>query len=59
MKMPSRNAPKEVWLRLRHPTSAPIRGVIVNGKKWKDFDAAREVVTLHNLKDIVSVEVKY
>ena len=49
MKMPSRNAPREVWLRLRHPRSVPIQSVIVNGKNWKDFDAAKEIVRLHDL----------
>ncbi|MCG2659265.1 MAG: hypothetical protein L6437_03335 [Kiritimatiellae bacterium] len=59
IEMPSRKAPKEVLLRLRHPKSAPIRGVTVNGTDWKDFDPAREVVKLRDLKDKVNVEVKY
>ena len=69
--MPARNAAhsvveggapravQEVWLRLRHPTSAPIREVTVNGQEWDDFDPAREVVTLYDLKDNVNVRVKY
>jgi hypothetical protein len=59
VKMPSRNTEEEVLLRLRHPRSAPIKGVLVNGKAWKDFDPAKEVVKLHDLKDTVSVEVQY
>lgn len=59
VKMPARNAAKEVWLRLRHPTSAPIRSVTVNGKAWRDFNPAKEVVRLYDLKDSVTVEVCY
>jgi hypothetical protein len=59
VKMPSRNPPKEVWLRLRHPKSAPIKSVTVNGKAWRDFDPAKEVVRLHDLKDSVTVEICY
>jgi len=59
VKMPSRNTQKAVLLRLRHPKSTPIKGVLVNGKAWKDFDPAREVVKLHDLKDTVNVEVQY
>jgi len=46
-------------LRLRHPNSALIKSVKVNGKDWKDFDPSKEVVKLHDLKDSVSVEIKY
>ena len=46
-------------LRFRHPKSAPIKAVSVNGKEWKDFDQALEAVKLHDLKGTVSVEVSY
>ena len=59
VKMPSRNTAKEVWLRLRHPKSAPIKSVTVNGKDWKDFDPAKEVVKLHDLQGDVNVTVNY
>lgn len=59
VKMPSRNTAREVWLRLRHPRSAPIQSVMVNGKNWKDFDAARETVRLHDLTGTATVEVSY
>ena len=59
VKMPSRGAPKEVLLRLRHPTSAPIRGVTVNGKAWKEFDPGKELVRLHGVADTARVEVIY
>jgi hypothetical protein len=49
----------EVWLRLRHPRSAPIQSVLVNGKDWKDADPSKEVVKLHDQKDGVTLEIKY
>jgi len=57
--IPSRNPPTEVWLRVRHPKASPIKGVLVGGKPWKDFDAAREIVRLHGLKNAVTVELRY
>jgi len=59
LEMPSRKAPKEVLLRLRHPKAAPIRSVAINGKEWKDFDAARELVRLCNVPAKVAVTVIY
>jgi hypothetical protein len=59
VKLPSRNPPKEVRLRLRHPKSAPITSVTVNGKPWQDFDPAKEVVHLHGVADTVKAEVIY
>lgn len=59
VKMPSRGAGNEVWLRLRHPRGAKMKGVTVNGKAWKDFDAAIEVVRLHGMNDTVAVEARY
>lgn len=59
VKMPSRHAAKAVWLRLRHPQSAPIRSVRVNGKRWKDFDSSREIVILHSNTERVTVEINY
>jgi hypothetical protein len=59
VKMPSRNTAKEVWLRLRHPKSTPMKSVTVNGKPWNDFDPAKEIVRLHDLKDRVSLKVNY
>ena len=46
-------------LRFRHPQGAPMKGVMVNGKEWKDFDADKEVVRLHGLTGSVSVEARY
>ena len=59
VEMPSRNPPKTVLLRLRHPQAAKIKSVTVDGKSWNDFDAAKEVVLLHDLTGTLKIEVSY
>ncbi len=59
VQLPSRNPPQSVLLRLRHPQAAPIKSAAVNGRPWKDFDAAKEVVRLHDLQGTVRVEASY
>ena len=56
---PSRNTVTEVRLRLRHPWSAPIKSVTVNGKKWKEFNRRQETVRLHDLTGRVTVVACY
>jgi len=43
---PTRNRPKEVYLRFRHPDAKPIKSVTVNGQAYGRFDAAKEWVIL-------------
>jgi len=73
--IPSRNPPKEIWLRLRHPKAAPIKSVTVNnpstdstgspqvgsgqGKEWKDFNKDKEYVILKGLTGTVAVTAQY
>jgi len=57
--MPSRSTPKAVMLRFRHPKADPIGSVTVNGKDWKNFDAATEVIHLDGLKGKLSVQANY
>jgi hypothetical protein len=57
--LPSRNPPREVVLVLRHPASAPIAAVKVNGKEWTDFDAIRGWVRLRGLSGQARVEVRW
>ncbi len=59
LSIPSRNPPKQVWLRIRHPQAKPIRGVTVDGKEWQNFDSGREIVKLHGVKGVVKVVVRY
>jgi hypothetical protein len=59
VELPARKAPQELVLRLRHPTSAPIQGVTVNGKPWTGFDRDKETITLKGLTGTVAVTAKY
>jgi len=56
---PSRRPINRVILRLRHPKSAPIKAVTVNGKKWAKFDAAKETISLAGLKGRAEVVARY
>jgi hypothetical protein len=57
--MPSRGGQQAVLLRLRHPLSAPIKRVIVNGRDWRQFDKDRELIRLEHLTGEVTVEAMY
>jgi hypothetical protein len=59
VEMPSRNPPKDVLVRFRHPKSSPIKSVTVNGAEWKDFDPRKEVIRLHDVSGTVKVEAAY
>jgi hypothetical protein len=43
---PSRRQPANLFLRLRHPKQARLMRVTINGRAWKDFDAAKERIKL-------------
>ncbi len=58
IRMPERGK-CEVWLRFRHPEKRTIKEVIVNGKKWTDFDAKLEVVKLRNLTGVIGIKAIY
>jgi len=59
VRLPSRRAPTEVRLRLRHPTAARMRSVTVDGKAWRDFDVTQEFVRLAGLQGTVHVVARY
>jgi len=59
VEMPSRRRPKEVVLRFRHPKSAPIKSVTVNGKPWTEFNKDKETITLKGLTGTVAVTAQY
>ena len=47
-------------LRLRHPKSAPIKAVTVNGKPWTSYDKDKETITLPlGLTGTVAVTAQY
>src|SRR5262249_338900 len=41
---PDREAPKQIRLRLRYPEGHRLSTVSLNGKRWTDFDADRELI---------------
>lgn len=59
VELPARQAPKAVRLRLRHPTRAPIRSVMVNGAPWEKFDREKEVIHLDGLQGTATVTATY
>ena len=59
VEMPSRKPPKEVVLRFRHPKSAPIKAVTVNGKPWTEFNKDKETIALKGLTGRVAVTARY
>jgi hypothetical protein len=59
VEMPSRKAPKEVVLRFRHPKTAPIKGVTVNGEPWTSYGKDKETITLKGLTGTVAVTAQY
>jgi len=59
VELPSRNPPKAVLLRLRHPKASPIKSVMVNGKPWQNFDPVKEVIRLEGLTGNVTVQANY
>ncbi|MGA2501013.1 MAG: hypothetical protein ABSH20_25025, partial [Tepidisphaeraceae bacterium] len=59
VEIPSRKPPKEVILRFRHPNTAPIKSVTVNGKPWTVFKEDKETITLKDLTGTVAVTAQY
>jgi hypothetical protein len=59
VEMPTRKAPKEVVLRFRHPKTASIKAVTVNGKPWTEFNKDKETITLKGLTGNVAVTAQY
>ena len=46
-------------MRFRHPKSAPVKAVTVNGKPWADYNKDNETITLKGLTDQVAVTAQY
>jgi hypothetical protein len=49
----------KVVLHLRHPQSAPIQTVTVNGQEWKAFNKEKETIELKGLTGTAIVTVRY
>jgi hypothetical protein len=59
VELPTRNPPKSVVLRFRHPKASPIESVTVNGENWTAFDAAKETIELKGLTGKAAVVATY
>ena len=59
IEIPARNKPESVMLRLRHPQEKPIKRVLVNEQRWKDFDRTKEFIRLVDVSGSVRVEAYY
>lgn len=59
VEIPSRNPPKAVLVRLRHPSASPIRSVTVNGNPWKDFRPEKELIELKGHAGKIVVVARY
>ncbi|MCL5099089.1 MAG: hypothetical protein M1608_16450, partial [Candidatus Omnitrophica bacterium] len=56
---PSRQAPKYIVIRLRHPDGKPIKSVTVNGKPHTDYDPVGETVRIEPAQGGIVVEAKF
>ncbi len=59
VEMPVRKVPPEILVRFRHPKSAPIKAVTVNGEPWTEFNQDKETITLKGLSGTVSITAQY
>ncbi|MGD0899761.1 MAG: hypothetical protein ABR915_18160, partial [Thermoguttaceae bacterium] len=59
VELPLRKASKEVVLRFRHPKSATIKSVTVNGKPWSEFNKDKETIALKGLSGTAAVTAQY
>ena len=59
VEMPARNAPKAVRLPFRHPKTAPIKSVTVDGKPWPAFDKDQEAIELKGVTGRIAVVANY
>ena len=58
-RLPERQAPRALVVRLRHPEGKPLRAVAVNGQAWRDFDPARECVRIEKPAGRVKIEAAF
>jgi hypothetical protein len=59
VEIPSRNPPKSVVVRFRHPKAVPIKSVTVNGQPWTGFSSDKEVIEIMGLTGKVAVAASY
>ncbi len=56
---PKRNRPEEIVIRFRHPEKNPMREVLVNGARHRDYNVNEETVRLTKLSDEMRIVVRY
>ena len=57
---PKRNPPSTLEVRLRHPEKKAMKSVLLNGKLYSDFDAAKEIIRLPGeLPKLVELTAEY
>jgi hypothetical protein len=56
---PTREMPKRLVIRVRHPQDKPMRAVTLNGQPHGDFDPLKETVSLPSSKERLTVRVDY
>lgn len=56
---PTRNPPKIIRARFRHPDGLRMTGCEVNGRPYERFDAMREVVELEAVGEVVRIVAEY
>lgn len=59
VELPARARCPSLLLRLRHPQSARLRSVEVNGKPWTHFEPNREIIHLEGLRGRVQLQANY
>lgn len=59
VEIPSRNPIKSVIVRLRHPQAATLKSVTVNGKPWRKFNPAKEIIEITGMAGKVVVVAGY
>ena len=56
---PTRQTPRELVLRLRHPEGKPMRKVTINGNAHQAFDAAKEIIRIKPETGPIMVRAEY
>lgn len=59
IEIPNRVPIKTIIVRFRHPQSAPIQSVTVNGKPWTEFNPAKETIELKGFTGKIIVVANY
>ena len=59
IRLPSRSPAAQTMWRLRHPTSAVLESVTINGQPWTDFDGSRERIRLPQTTQEILVTARY